>query len=67
MQVNINTMQTTMNIPECMTIHKMQQAMLQNNHLQQLKEQIIRGWPENKDNIAKKSQTILGVTRCYGS
>ena len=53
MQVNINTIQITMNIPECMTIHEMQQAMSQDNHLQQLKEQVIRGWPGNKDHIAQ--------------
>ena len=51
MQVNINTIQTAMKIPECMMIHELQQAMSQDNHLKQLKEQIIRRWSEDKDHI----------------
>ena len=51
MQVNINTIQTTTNIPECRMIHELQQATLQDNHLKQLKEHIIRGMQDNKDHI----------------
>ena len=47
MQLNIDAIQTT-NIPDCMTIKQLQQATSQDYHLQQLKEYIIRGWPENK-------------------
>ena len=32
-------------------LHKLQQVMSHDNHLQQLKEQIIRGWPEKKDHL----------------
>ena len=39
-QANINTIQTTTNIPECMMIHELQQAMSQDNNLQQLEKQI---------------------------
>ena len=51
MQVNINTIQTTTNIPECISIHELQKATLEDNHLQQLKEQVIRGRPEYRDHI----------------
>ena len=34
-----------------MTIHELQHEMAIDNHLQQLKECIIKGWPENKDSI----------------
>ena len=53
MQVNINTIQTTMNIQECMMVHELQLATSQNTHLQQLIEQIMRGWPETKDHLAQ--------------
>ena len=52
MQININTIQTIMNIQECMMMHELHQTMSHNNHLKQLKEQIIREWPQNKNHIA---------------
>ena len=51
MQLNINAMQATTNIPDCMTIHELQHVTSQDEHLQQLKEHIIQGWPENRDQI----------------
>ena len=53
MQVDINTLETAMNTPECMMICELQHQTALDNHLQQLKECIIKGWPENKDNIAQ--------------
>ena len=53
MQVNINNIETSTNIPECMTIHELQHETDQDNHLQQLKECIMKGWLESKDSIAK--------------
>ena len=38
MQLNIDVIQTTTNIPDCMTIHKPQQAMSQDEHWQHLRE-----------------------------
>ena len=43
MQINIDVIQTTTNIPDHMTIHELQQAMSQDEHLQHLKEHIIHG------------------------
>ena len=53
MQVNINTIQTTTTIPEYMMICELQQQTSQDSYSQQLKEQVIKGWPENKDQIAQ--------------
>ena len=52
MQENVNTAATATNIPECMMIYELQHKTVLGNHLQQLKECIIKVRPENKDNIA---------------
>ena len=49
MQLNVYVIQTTTNILDCMII--------QANHLQQLRDYIIRGLPENKDLITQDLQT----------
>ena len=49
MQLNIDAIQTTTNIPDCMMKQQLQQATSQDDHLQQLKDYTIRGWPEEKD------------------
>ena len=51
MQFNIDTIQTSRNITDCMMIQQLHQATTQDEHLQQLKEHFIRGWLENKDQI----------------
>ena len=48
MQVNIDAILTTTNIPDYMTVQELQQTTLQDEKLQQLKEHIIQDWPENK-------------------
>ena len=50
-QLHIDTIQTTTNIPDGITVQQFQQVTSQDDHLQHLKEYIIRGWPENKDQI----------------
>ena len=37
-----------------MTIQQLQQAMTKNDHLQQLRKHIIRGWSENKNEIPQE-------------
>ena len=49
MQLNADAIQTTTNITDCMKTQKLQQATSQDDNLQQLKDYIIKGWPENKD------------------
>ena len=56
-QMDINAIQTTTNIPECMTMHKLQQVTSQDEHLQHLKEYIIQGWPESRDQITLDMRT----------
>ena len=51
MQVNIDTIQTTTYIPDCMPIQEIQQTTSQDEHLQQIKEHIIKGWLEKRDQI----------------
>ena len=53
MQVNVNNIETSTKIPECMRICELQHETDQDNHLKQLKECIIKGWPESKDNITQ--------------
>ena len=52
MQVNVNSVETTTNIP-CLTIHELHHKMALDNTLQQLKECIIKGLPENKENMSQ--------------
>ena len=42
-------MQTMADVPECMSIQYIQQATIQDEHLQWLKSFIITGWPDTKD------------------
>ena len=41
MQLSIDTIQTPTTVPECMTMHEVQQATSQDQHMQCLKEYII--------------------------
>ena len=41
--------ETSMDVPECMSIQQIQQATAEDEHLQWLKCFIIAGWPESKD------------------
>ena len=43
MQLDIDDIETTANIPDFLTIQELQQTALQGKHLQQLKEHIIKG------------------------
>ena len=42
---------------ECMTMHELQQAMSQDQHLQHLKDYIIQGWPKSRDQIPQDIKT----------
>ena len=57
MQLHVDAIQTTTNIPDGMMIQQLQQTTSQDNHLQQFKDDIIRGWLENKDQISQDIQT----------
>ena len=51
MDIRIDAIQTSMNVSECMSIQQIQQATVQDEHLQWLKGYIIAGWPESKDHV----------------
>ena len=44
-------------------MHKLQQATSQEEILQPLKEHIIQGWPENRDQIPQDMGDILDVSK----
>ena len=47
----MDTIQTAMDMPECISMVEIQQAVSLDNHLQQLKGIIITGWPDNRDEL----------------
>ena len=51
MDVWVDVIQISRNVPECMSIQQIQQATAQDEHLQWLKGYIITGWPEIKDQV----------------
>ena len=57
MQISINTIQSTTNIPEHMTMHVLQQATSQDQHLQCLMEYVIQGQPESKSQLPWEIRT----------
>ena len=54
MKININAMDTAKVIPKCMTIQEIQQATIKDEHLHQLRQCIIRGWPESRNEVPQK-------------
>ena len=51
MEVWVDIIQTTTDMPECLSMMELQQASSQDDHLQKLKDIIIAGWPDSKDEI----------------
>ena len=51
MHVRVDAIQCTTDIPECISILKVQQATVQDEHLQYLKNIIITGWLSTKDQL----------------
>ena len=47
----MDAIQTSLNVPECMSVQQIQQATAQDKHLQQLKGYITAGWPESQDHL----------------
>ena len=48
MDTRVGAIQTSTNVPECMSVQQIQQATAQDEHLQQVKGFIIAGWPGSK-------------------
>ena len=51
MDVCVDATQSSIDIPECISMAGIQQASSQDEHLQQLKMFIIAGWPNTKDEM----------------
>ena len=51
MDIRVDAIQASMNVPECMLVQQIQQATALDEHLQQLKGFIIAGWPESKEQL----------------
>ena len=51
MDVRVDAVQTSTNVPDCTSIQHIQWLTIQDEHLQQLKSCIIAGWPESKDQL----------------
>ena len=49
--VQVDAIQTTTDMPECVSVAEIQQASSFNNHLQTLKGIIITGWPDSRDEL----------------
>ena len=51
MDIRVDGIQSTTDILECMSISQIQHTMVQDKHLQHLKNIIITGWPSTKDEL----------------
>ena len=51
MYVWVDAIQSSVGMPDCISIEEIQHALLQDVHLQQLKTFIIAGWPHTKDEL----------------
>ena len=49
--IQVDVIQSTTDMPECISMVEIQQALAQDNHLQKLKSYIILGWPDIKDEL----------------
>ena len=51
MSVQIDAIQSTTDMPECVSMVEIQQASVWDDHLQKLRSFIISGWPDMKDEL----------------
>ena len=54
MELWVDIIQTTTDMPKCLSMTELQQASSQDNHLQKLIHFIITGWPYSKDKISEE-------------
>ena len=51
MEIRVDTILSATDIPECISISQVQQAMVQDEHLQHLKNIIVTGWLSTRDQL----------------
>ena len=54
MEIWVDTIHTTTDMPECLSTTDLQQASVQDSHIQKLKHFIITGWPDSKYEISEE-------------
>ena len=54
MELWVDIIQTTTDMPECLSVTDLQQASSQDSHIQKLKHFIITGLPDSKDEVSEK-------------
>ena len=54
MEFAIDLIQNATDMPECLSMTELQQALSHDNHIQKLKYFIITGWPHSKDEISEE-------------
>ena len=59
MWISISVIQSTTNVPECMKMCGLQEAMLEDQYLQHLMEYVIQGWPDSKNKLPQD------IRRCW--
>ena len=63
MKINVNVIDRTNDIPNCMTTQEIQQATIKDSYLQQLRQHIMRGWPESRNEVLQKIKVVLVIQR----
>ena len=63
MDIWVDAIQAMIDLPECVSIPKVQQASAQDDHLQQLQSYIIAGWPETRDKLPKELKPYWAYKR----
>ena len=59
MEIQVDAIQSTMDMPECISMAEIQCASSQEDHLQQLKNLIIAGRSDTKDELHAKSPLVI--------
>ena len=54
MELWVDVIQTTTDMPECLSMTDLQQASSQDSHTQKLKHFINTGWPDSKDEVSEE-------------
>ena len=54
MEIWVDVIQTATDMLKCLSVTELQQASSQDDHLQKLKNIIIAGWPDSKDEISEE-------------
>ena len=57
----VDIIQTTTDMPECLSMRDLQQASSKDSHIQKLKHFIITGWPNSKDEVSEDNSRYIST------